>query len=76
MEISKRITEKFFYTAHINMINFDGLIAHWKVSGYTVNPDHKIKAQELFNEFSRLNYAGVESIEVCGETFMPHELTN
>ena len=76
MDISKRIAGRYFYTARINMIEFDGSIAHWRSSGHTTNPDHKAKAQELFNEYSRLNYAGVQSIEVCGEMFTPQELSN
>ena len=76
MEISKRVAGKFFYTACINMVEFDGSIAHWRASGHTANPDHRVKAQELFNEYSRLNYAGVQAIEVCGEMFTPQELAN
>ena len=76
MEISKRVAGQYFYTARINMIDYNGEIAHWRSSGHTTNPDHRAKAQELFNEYSRLNYAGVESIEVCGDTFTPQELAN
>ena len=73
-----RLTDfgEYCYFAKVVLIEFNGTLAHYQIKGYTKNPDHKTRAQVLFNEFSTLNYAGIKYIDVCGEMFTPQELAN